>query len=577
MKRGQAYGGKRRRSGFRRLLGFCLIIGMIAGAWAAYSKLTPSRDDMKPEYGHAHPLFYGGTYLKEGALIEQGQTLLPLEAIRSVLGSDLPVWYEEKTQSIILTSDTKVLFMKKDELQAKLGDKPFQLAVAPVERNGRVYMPLSPLKTLYGIQAEISSASGVMTLERAGDRLRMAVSAKDDEDIFVRSEPSIHRPYVDRAAPGQPLIVWGEQEDWYKVQGPEGHSGYVRKKELRFTGDRVIAPLQEEEPALPWKPGQKVNLTWEAVYSKHPDPSGYPAMEGVNVVSPTWFEVSDGSGQIRSKADASYGAWARQRGMQVWALFSNAFDPDLTTKVLSSAETRFTMIRQLLAYAEMYKLQGINIDFENVRTSDKQNFVQFVRELSPMLHEAGLIVSIDVTPKSSSEMWSLFLDREALIDSVDYMMLMAYDEHWASSPKAGSVASLPWVEASIKRLLEEDGVDPAKLVLSMPLYTRIWSESKGEDGSVDVSSKAVGMDRIREIMRDRKLTPVFDEAAGQNYIEYAEKEGVRNRIWIEDERSIEARVELVHKYGLAGVATWARSFQTDSIWGVIHESLSRPS
>ncbi|WP_339279679.1 glycosyl hydrolase family 18 protein [Paenibacillus sp. FSL W8-1187] len=577
MKRGQAYGGKRRRSGFRRLLGFCLIIGMIAGAWAAYSKLTPSRDDMKPEYGHAHPLFYGGTYLKEGALIEQGQTLLPLEAIRSVLGSDLPVWYEEKTQSIILTSDTKVLFMKKDELQAKLGDKPFQLAVAPVERNGRVYMPLSPLKTLYGIQAEISSASGVMTLERAGDRLRMAVSAKDDEDIFVRSEPSIHRPYVDRAAPGQPLIVWGEQEGWYKVQGPEGHSGYVRKKELRFTGDRVIAPLQEEEPALPWKPGQKVNLTWEAVYSKHPDPSGYPAMEGVNVVSPTWFEVSDGSGQIRSKADASYGAWARQRGMQVWALFSNAFDPDLTTKVLSSAETRFTMIRQLLAYAEMYKLQGINIDFENVRTSDKQNFVQFVRELSPMLHEAGLIVSIDVTPKSSSEMWSLFLDREALIDSVDYMMLMAYDEHWASSPKAGSVASLPWVEASIKRLLDEDGVDPAKLVLSMPLYTRIWSESKGEDGSVDVSSKAVGMDRIREIMRDRKLTPVFDEAAGQNYIEYAEKEGVRNRIWIEDERSIEARVELVHKYGLAGVATWARSFQTDSIWGVIHESLSRPS
>lgn len=203
---------------------------MIAGAWAAYSKLTPSRDDMKPEYGHAHPLFYGGTYLKEGALIEQGQTLLPLEAIRSVLGSDLPVWYEEKTQSIILTSDTKVLFMKKDELQAKLGDKPFQLAVAPVERNGRVYMPLSPLKTLYGIQAEISSASGVMTLERAGDRLRMAVSAKDDEDIFVRSEPSIHRPYVDRAAPGQPLIVWGEQEGWYKVQGPEGHSGYVRKK-----------------------------------------------------------------------------------------------------------------------------------------------------------------------------------------------------------------------------------------------------------------------------------------------------------------------------------------------------------
>lgn len=193
-----------------------------------------------------------------------------------------------------------------------------------------------------------------------------------------------------------------------------------------------------------------------------------------------------------------------------------------------------------------------------------------------MLHEQGLVVSIDVTPKSNSEMWSLFLDRAELIKSVDYMMLMAYDEHWASSPESGSVASLPWVENSILRLLEDDQIPGSKLILSMPLYTRIWTEKTASDGSVKVSSKAVGMNKIRELIATNKLKPEFDPSTGQNYVQYP-VEGGLNRIWIEDKVSLEARIALVHKYGLAGVATWSRSFQADDVWSVIHNGLSNPS
>ncbi|WP_420798623.1 glycosyl hydrolase family 18 protein [Paenibacillus beijingensis] len=234
------------------------------------------------------------------------------------------------------------------------------------------------------------------------------------------------------------------------------------------------------------------------------------------------------------------------------------------------------MIQQLLAYAKMYRLQGINIDFENVRTADKANLVQFVRELTPMLHEQNLVVSIDVTPKSNSELWSLFLDRPALIQSVDYMMLMAYDEHWASSPNSGSVASMPWVKRAVDRLVEEDGIPPAKLILGMPLYTRIWTETIGQNGKRKVSSKAVGMDRVREIIAAKKLAPVYDAATGQNYVEYSEN-GALNRIWIEDALSIKARVDLANRYGLAGVATWNRSFQSDDIWSVIEGALNKRS
>ncbi|OXM13788.1 glycosyl hydrolase family 18 protein [Paenibacillus herberti] len=572
MNRGNSYGGRRRRSGLGRLLGFCVIIGIIAGAWAAYTKLMPSKEYAKPEYGTENPIFYKGKYLNSGAVLAEKEMLLPLEAVTKVLGSKLPVWYEEQTQSIILTSNTKVLRMKEDELQAKLGNKPVQLTAAPKELNGRIYIPLASLSSLFGIQASVAEVSGNVTLIKAGDKLKKAEPA--EREVYIRSEPSIRRPYVELAGTSGKFTVWEELDGWYRVQGPSGNSGYVRKDELRLTGDETIEPMKEEKPKLPWKAGRKVNMTWDAVYSKRLDPSQYSAMEGVNVVSPTWFELSDGSGQIHSKADANYAAWARGKGIQIWALFSNGFDPDRTTEALANVETRFSMIQQLLDYAKLYKLQGINIDFENVRTADKENLVQFVRELSPLLHDAGLIVSIDVTPKSNSELWSLFLDREALIQSVDYMMLMAYDEHWASSPKAGSVASLPWVEKSIVRLLEEDNVSASKLVLSMPLYTRIWSEKATEDQSIKVSSKSVGMNRVREIITNRKLKPVYDEATKQNYVEYVEAEGITNRIWIEDAVSIKSRVDLVHRYDLAGVATWARSFQTDSIWPVIHKQLN---
>lgn len=573
MSRSSAYGGRRRNGGFKKLIGFCVIIGMVAGAWAAYMNFVPSKKHEKPEYGTDHPIFYEGKYLNAGAVLEKDETLIPLDALVEVLGSELPVHYEKESQSIILTSDSQVLRMKENDQQAKLGNKPIQLAVAPDERDGRIYTPLEPLTTLYGIQAEVQEVSGVVTLVKAGDKLKTAEPL--EKKAYIRTEPSIRSPYVEVAQAGGKLTVWEEHEGWYKVQGPAGNSGYVRQKELRLTGEETIPPLKEEKPNLPWKKGQKINMTWEAVYNKQPDPAKYPAMQGLNVVSPTWFELSDESGQIRSKADAAYSAWARKNGIQVWGLFSNAFDPELTTKVLASAEARFSMIQQLLAYAKMYKLQGINIDFENVYTADKENLVQFVREMSPMLHDAGLIVSIDVTPKSNSELWSLFLDRKALAQSVDYMMLMAYDEHWAASPKSGSVASLPWVEQSLKRLLEEDGVPASKLVLSMPLYTRIWSETKAADGSVDVSSKAVGMDAIKKLIGEQKLKPTFDSDAGQNYVEYAESDKLTKRIWIEDEVSIKARVQLVHKYGLAGVATWARSFQTDSIWKVIDSELKK--
>ncbi|MBB6694812.1 SH3 domain-containing protein [Cohnella xylanilytica] len=574
----------RRRPPRRRkkpIIALLLLFAVSAAAvFFFWDKERPNLSHETPEYmAKPHPIMIDGQWSGAAALGEGDGLMIPLEIAQRLLGDG--VRYESGTESIILTTATRVLHFKTGALDATMNRKPFTLSFAAKKsEDGELYLPFAPLKQLFGIQAAVGGQSGIVTLNRPGDSLQKARVPEGDKsgsvEARLRSGPAESYPIVEDLAGGTGLTIWGEEHNWYKAQSDEGFVGYVAKGDVALTSiDRTpdTASEEDEEPFAAWKlTGKKINLTWEAVYSANPDTGKIGELPGVNVVSPTWFELVNGTGQIRSKADAGYTRWARGRGMQVWGLFSNGFEPERTSQALADYETRLKMIQQLLAYAKTFRLQGINIDFENVKTPDKDNLVQFVREMTPLLHEQGLVVSIDVTPKSGSEMWSLFLDRGRLAESVDYMMLMAYDEHWASSPVAGSVSSLPWAERSVRTLLEEDGVPKEKLILGMPLYTRLWTEKPDGNGGVKVSSKTMSMDSVRKLIQEKKLTPTLSAETGQHYVEFKE-DGAVQKIWIEDELSIRKRAELVKKYDLAGAATWRRGFETSDIWPALDEAL----
>jgi spore germination protein YaaH len=348
--------------------------------------------------------------------------------------------------------------------------------------------------------------------------------------------------------------------------------GYVQKSELTLDHVELIPKQAAKQDYVPWKPlGGKINLTWQQVGSKNPDTSKITTMPGLNVISPQWFHLIDGKGNLKNLADAAYVKWAHAQGLQIWALFSNSFESKQTTEALSAYDNRIYMIKQLVSFAQMYKLEGINIDFENVALKDKANMVQFVRELTPFLHEQGLVVSIDVTVKDGSETYSKFMDRQAIGKVVDYMMVMTYDEHWATSPIAGSVSSLSWVENGIAKIISEDGVPASKILMGVPFFTRIWTEEQ-KDGLTVVTSKPGSMDAVQKIIADKKLKPTFDTDSGQNYVEFTEG-AKKTRIWIEDAQSIQSRIVLLKKLDLAGAASWSRTFETPDIWKVIESEL----
>ena len=273
----------------------------------------------------------------------------------------------------------------------------------------------------------------------------------------------------------------------------------------------------------------------------------------------------DSNGEIMDKGNYEYVKRYNDLGYELWPLIDNSFDPGLTHELLKSSVKREELINNILDIYLNYGFQGINIDFENIALKDKDLLTQFVRELYPLFKEYNMWVTMDVSPISTSENWSMSFDRKRLAETTDYLILMAYDQHWAASPIAGSVAQYSWVEKSINGVLQEIPKD--KLILAVPYYTRLWII---EDGKV--SSQALSMDTANKFLEENEINLMWDEESKQYYGEM-ERNGKEYKIWVEDGESLKYKVSLVNKYDLAGVASWRKGFETKDIWTSIDKVL----
>jgi spore germination protein YaaH len=555
-----------------------LITMLLAFGYGIYQMANhiPNKQRVTASYAELEtPVFFRGQVYPISADGQSKESMLPHQLVYDWIDSDLWVEHDaEQGSSITITTEDQVVHLKNNEMTALLNDVPFSLQRPMKQMGERIYIPIETLLDIYPITVLHAEKSNAILLFKQGDIIQWGRSLASEIQP-IRTGNSITFPISSDLFPEERVMILAEENSWYKIQQiTSGHVGYISKSKIALELPELISIPRESQiqSFTPWKPkNQKINLTWENVYRKNPDTSKIPELSGLNVISPTWFSLADKQGNVNSLADTSYVKWAKGRGYQVWALLNNQFDPDLTQHVLSNYTSRMNMIKQILAYANTYQLDGINVDFENMYLTDKASFVQLMREMRPLLHNQGLVLSVDVTFKSSNERWSMPYDRPALIQTVDYMMIMAYDEHWASSPKAGSVASLPWVDQSIQRLLNEDKLPAHKLLLGVPFYTRIWTEEE-INGQMKVSSKSASMNEIDQIIKQKSLTPVYLTEAGQHYIEYRE-DGKRKRVWIEDEVSMQSRIDLIHKYQLSGIASWRRGFEKTEIWKTINDAL----
>lgn len=541
---------------------FLMSLSLIIFIIVFYIKLIPSNEKIELFDNNEHVIVHKGEILKHNAKIKENHIYLSYDFIKNYI--DERAYVDEKTKSIILTTGDKIIRFSNSENESFVNDNPIELHFAAFKEDER-YIPYKEIEPFYKVNLALSNKTGVILLTDYKNKIRyVEVTRKDNAAIRVKQD--IKSPYLVKLNEGEKLELLETHKEWSFVQQSDGYFGYIKNEYISSSWSE--APKKEKEHVrIKMDKDKKINLVWEAIYNVPVNEDKIKEMRGVNVVSPTWFELKNGEGDVRSKVDSGYVKWAHENNYQVWGLFSNDFNPDITHEMLTDSNKRLKVIKQLLTYAKTSNLDGINIDFENVYLKDKKHLVQFVRELTTYLHREKLIVSIDVTIHSNSEMWSMFYDREAFAEVVDYVAVMTYDEHWAASPIAGSVASLPWVEKGIIGLLQE--VPEEKLLLGIPFYTRVWTEVDGQ-----VSSKTLSMKFTDEWIRKRSAKLVYDEATNQDYYEY-DKDGKTYKVWFENEKSIKKRIELVHKYNLAGIAIWERRFADDEIWDVIDEELQR--
>ena len=401
-------------------------------------------------------------------------------------------------------------------------------------------------------------------------------SAKKSSEI--RYQGGIKSPILTTVEKNAELTVLSPDETWTKVATADGVIGYIRSKNLGTTSTKTVSSDFVPEQFTHITKDFKINMAWHQVTNQSANgniASVLQSTKGINVLSPTWFYLNDNSGGIASLASSSYVDYCHQNGIEVWALVSNLENPDVNAEsVLSHTSTRDNLTNALISAAIQYDLDGINVDFEALNVDAVgTSFIQFIRELSIKCANNGIVLSVDNYVPSA---YTSFYNRAEQARFADYVVLMAYDEHYAGSEEAGSVASIGYVTKGVEDTLQD--VPAEQLILGMPFYTRVWSEtpidgdgSTGEtDNVVDyaLSSYAAGMSDVQKLISANGAEQVWLDDIGQNYVEY-KNSGVTYKIWIEDAPSLEEKLKVMTSHNLAGGSFWKLGLETSSIWDTI--------
>ncbi len=393
-----------------------------------------------------------------------------------------------------------------------------------------------------------------------------AVEAKRNSEVRYRA--GIKSPILTEVKKGDLLFVLDEGETpiekWTKVRTLDGYIGYIKDSKLREeTTTTLTSDFAEPEYSSLTK-DYTINLTWHQVTNRDANSQVYEKIKdakGLTTISPTWFFIRDNEGNIQSIASSDYVNYCHQNNIEVWGLVENityAGEIDITS-ILNKTSSRQNLVSQLIAQAIQYDLDGINVDIEALPGAAGDGFIEFVRELSIMCRRNNIILSVDnYVPMAYNQNYN----RKEQGIVADYVIIMGYDEHYAGSEEAGSVASLGYVRNGIEKTLEDVPAD--KVINAVPFYTRLWKT----DQEGKLSSSALGMGSAAKTVANNGATPEWSEETGQYYAEFENAEGFY-QIWLEEETSIDAKAKLLKEYGLAGIASWRLGYEKDEIWDVL--------
>ena len=533
-----------------------ILVAILGTVTHVVMKYIPSSEkmDLNEYYGELADgeiaLVIGTEKLEERGLVDGDRVYLPLDVVNTYLNQRY--YWDSANQQILYATPSE---LTSASASSEAGDKVWV-------KDGKVYLNLTYVQEYTDLDAYITKDPYRIAIQYKFKNIK-TVTVKKNTSIRYRG--GIKSAILTSAKKGEQLRLIEEMENWDQVATDDGYIGYIDKKMVGEAEKTKIERNFKKEKYSYLTMDSKVNMVWHQVTST--DANAYFAdatanMTGVNVISPTWFYLTDTSGNIANIASADYVSQAHEKGLQVWGLIDNFTQEVSTTETLSSTAARQNIISQLIQAAKDVGMDGINVDFESLSEDVGIHFLEFLRELSIECHKNNLVLSVD---NPVPEDFTSHYDRAEQGRVVDYVIIMGYDEHYVGS-EAGSVASLPWVEQGIQDTLEE--VPAERVINAIPFYTRLWRTTGG-----NVTSEAIGMDQAQQTIAENNVETYWDKTTSQNYGKY-DIDNSTYQIWLEDAQSVAEKVKLVSKYDLAGVSAWKLGFENSGIWQVISDNLN---
>lgn len=559
---------------------FVIVVGLIAVCTALVQKYTPSKEraDLQKYYNLTEEddmaIILNNQKTEELCKYMNGHAYLTYEFVHDRLNQR---FYWDANENILrYTTPTDVISVDAGSTDYYVTKEKNTEDYVIVQVDGDImYLAVDFVQKYTNIDFKLEENPNLLLLTSEWGEIQTATVKKDTQ---IREKGGIKSPIVADVEKGAVVTIIETIQEWSRVCTADGRIGYLKNKTLEDRTTQNISREFQEPKFTHILKEEKINMAWHQVTNADANSQVANVLQttkGVNVLSPTWFYLNDNKGNIKSLASSSYVSYCHQNGIEVWALFSNLENPDVdTTAVLTHTSTRDYLTNQIISAAIEYDLDGVNLDFEELSGSVGDAYIQFIRELSIKCKNNGIILSVDNYVPSS---YTAFYNRAEQAVFADYVIVMAYDEHYNGSEE-GSVASIGFVTEGVEATMKE--VPAEQLIIGMPFYTRVWEcipkteeVSELEEASEDyvpytVESSAVGMREAENRISINEAEKVWSEADGQYYAEYVNG-GNTYKIWLEDEKSMELRLQLMKEKKVAGAAFWKLGLEKSSIWDVI--------
>lgn len=563
-----------------------IIIAGIAGFLLA-KKYMPTREmvNLQEYFGIEQesdvPVILNEQMAQMNGVERDGNIYLPLEMVKEMFNDRF--YYDYKEDILIYTmsaelrcaipGDTGYVLYENLKNENRAYEKDYGIPVL-VKENDSVYVnaDIFLMDYVYDIgNVQITGEPKRMVVQTI-DFLQSAQYVTVTKKSALRKLGGIKSPILRMLEEGETVIVKETYDNWLEVITKDGFVGFVHNRHIDMeTGEAWECAEAKKMPEFTnLVRDKKINLAWHQSTSLEANAKITEVLtgtSGINVISPTWFALSDNNGNFTSLGEKWYVDTLHGMGIEVWGLISNFEKTVDTGEVLRYTSKRQYLISNLIEQSKVLGLDGINLDFEQISEDYSEDYIQFVRELSVACRLNGLVLSVDNYVPTG---YTAHYNRKEQGIFADYVIIMGYDEHYSGSETAGSVASIGFVREGIEMTLQE--VPAEKTINAIPFYTRIWKEIPNSDGVIELSSEAAGMERIEKLLNELHVEAGWNEECGQFYAEY-ELEGATYKIWMENEISIEEKMKLIKEHNLAGVAEWKLGFQKNTVWNVINKYL----